>query len=211
MRIDDCFWPEKLFMGSPIEKGFLPDLRGTKGSSELQQVEGIHFRRCKQQTVIRQIFFFFLAQLSWLVLDEREKPFETTNQLTEVSLQIEKALTDPSKSDIILIDVREPHEVEASGIIPTAYCLPANTQLNALFLDPEEFRERYGFEKPGIEDEDSEKDLVFYCKSGMRARNAARAAALAGYDEGKIGVYSGSWLDWSAKGGKSSKWERMQR
>lgn len=125
--------------------------------------------------------------------------------------QIEKALSDPSKSEIILIDVREPHEVESSGLIPTANCLPANTQLSGLFLDADEFRERYGFEKPAVDDEEGEKDIVFYCKSGTRARNAARAAALAGYDEERIGVYPGSWLDWSSKGGKAMKWQRNQQ
>jgi rhodanese-related sulfurtransferase len=51
------------------------------------------------------------------------------------------------------------------------------------------------------------KDMIFYCKAGVRARAAAQLAVQAGYDPKRIGVYDGSWLDWVDKGGKVERWE----
>jgi len=66
-----------------------------------------------------------------------------------------------------------------------------------LFLPPEEFEERFGWEKPGRETE-----VVFYCKAGVRSRAAARMAREAGWGvEGGVGEYAGSWDEWVGRGG----------
>ncbi|KAL9051854.1 MAG: hypothetical protein Q9162_005744 [Coniocarpon cinnabarinum] len=91
-------------------------------------------------------------------------------------------------------DVREPAEVEA-GRIPTAINIPISSQPDALMLPPEEFEDRFGFEKP-----DADKEVVFYCKAGVRSSAAAKLASQSGYT--KIGEYRGSWLDWNRNGGK---------
>ena len=51
------------------------------------------------------------------------------------------------------------------------------------------------------------KEIVFYCKAGVRAQAAAQLAVQAGYDPDTLGVYHGSWLDWSNRGGKVERWE----
>ncbi|RAH83594.1 Rhodanese-like protein [Aspergillus japonicus CBS 114.51] len=128
--------------------------------------------------------------------------------------------TNPSspqhQKPLILIDVREPAELTATGIIPTAVNVPLASQPDALFLTPDEFETRFGFPKPGVEDgvagtEDTQKaapEIVFYCKAGVRARAAAQLAVQAGYDAARVGVYEGSWLDWADRGGKVERWER---
>ncbi|EAL88108.1 hypothetical protein KXW98_007586 [Aspergillus fumigatus] len=105
---------------------------------------------------------------------------------------------------LILIDVREPAELTSTGIIPTAVAVPLASQPDALFLTPDEFETRFGFPKPGIEEEG---DIIFYCKAGVRAKTAAQLAVQAGYNPDRIGVYEGSWLDWADKGGRVEKWE----
>lgn len=45
-----------------------------------------------------------------------------------------------------------------------------------------------------------DKEVVFYCKSGVRSRAAAELARQAGYE--CVGEYPGSWLDWVKKGGE---------
>ncbi|KAJ5656829.1 hypothetical protein N7507_008779 [Penicillium longicatenatum] len=104
----------------------------------------------------------------------------------------------------ILIDVREPAELNATGIIPTAICIPLASQPDALYLTADEFETRFGFPKPSVSDD---QKMVFYCKAGVRARAAAQLAVQAGYDPESIGVYDGSWLDWKDKGGKVEVWE----
>lgn len=112
----------------------------------------------------------------------------------------------PQKS-LILVDVREPAELTATGVIPSAVCVPLASQPDALFLTPDEFETRFGFPKPGAAEGQETGDVVFYCKAGVRARAAAQLAVKAGYDPERVGVYDGSWLDWAGKGGKTEKWE----
>ncbi|KAL9083345.1 MAG: hypothetical protein Q9159_005853 [Coniocarpon cinnabarinum] len=105
-----------------------------------------------------------------------------------------KQLSDTTSPDRILIDVREPAEVEA-GRIPTAINIPISSQPDALMLPPEEFEDRFGFEKPS-----ANKEVIFYCKAGVRSSAAAKLASQSGFT--KIGEYRGSWLDWNRNGGK---------
>ncbi|KAB8232232.1 rhodanese-like domain-containing protein [Aspergillus alliaceus] len=111
--------------------------------------------------------------------------------------------TKPERN-LILVDVREPAELKATGIIPSAVSVPLASQPDAFFLTAEEFENRFGYPKPGAE---GEGDVVFYCKAGVRARAAAQLAVQAGYEAERVGVYEGSWLDWVDRGGKVESWE----
>lgn len=131
------------------------------------------------------------------------------------SLPNTSASPSPTQKPLILVDVREPAELAATGIIPSAVSVPLSSQPDALFLSPEEFETRFGYPKPGITEGEEgaggagegEGDIVFYCKAGPRARTAARLAVQAGYNPDRVGVYDGSWLDWSGKGGRVERWE----
>ncbi|KAF1850723.1 Rhodanese-like protein [Cucurbitaria berberidis CBS 394.84] len=105
-------------------------------------------------------------------------------------------LEEPSNSRL-LIDVREPHEYEANTI-PTAINIPVTSQPDALLLDEEDFRDRFGFAKPP-----TNKEVVFFCKAGVRSRASAGIAKQAGYTN--VGEYRGSWLDWERHGGPGTK------
>lgn len=96
-----------------------------------------------------------------------------------------------------MADVREPAEY-AAGFIPTALNIPVASQPDALLLSAEEFEDRFSFPKP-----DLNKEVIFYCKAGVRSKAAAKIAEQGGY--GKVGEYAGSWLDWAGKGGPSVK------
>lgn len=54
----------------------------------------------------------------------------------------------PSAPRILLIDVREPSELALTGRIPGAYSMPLTSNPDAFHLSAEDFRERFGFEKP---------------------------------------------------------------
>ena len=61
-------------------------------------------------------------------------------------------------------------------------------------ISEEDFEDRFGFDKPSMA-----KEVVFYCKAGVRSSAAAKLANQSGYK--RVGEYRGSWLDWMAKGG----------
>lgn len=96
--------------------------------------------------------------------------------------------------DRVLVDVREPGEVEG-GAIPTAINIPVSSAPDALLMPEEEFDDKFGFEKPR-----KDQEVVFYCKAGIRSRAAAEIARQAGYQ--KVGEYPGSWMDWIKNEGK---------
>ncbi|EXJ54111.1 hypothetical protein A1O7_09448 [Cladophialophora yegresii CBS 114405] len=107
-----------------------------------------------------------------------------------------QSLSSAPSPNRILIDVREPNELQATGKIPNSKNLPITSAADGFFLPAEEFEERFGFEKPGKEDE-----VIFYCKAGVRSRAAARLAGQAGFG-GTVGEFPGSWVEWSEKGGE---------
>lgn len=82
-------------------------------------------------------------------------------------------LEHPSDSRL-LIDVREPHEFEANTI-PTSINIPVTSQPDALLLSEEDFEDRFGFQKPP-----KGKEVVFFCKAGVRSSAAAGIARQAG-------------------------------
>jgi rhodanese-related sulfurtransferase len=138
--------------------------------------------------------------------------FSSISKIINRQKQINTRVTaDPSSSasNLILIDVREPAELSSTGIIPGAVSVPLASQPDAYFLSPDEFETRFGFPKPGSEQgiTSKKKEIVFYCKAGVRARAAAQLAVQSGYDAASVRVYDGSWLDWMDKGGKVDKWE----
>lgn len=111
--------------------------------------------------------------------------------------EIQDLSTNPS-SDRILIDVREPGELLQTGRIPTAKSVPISSAPDAFFMTEEDFESKFGFPRPKETDE-----VIFYCKAGVRSRQASLLAGQARPSfGGKIGNYSGSWVDWEQNGGK---------
>ncbi|KAF2683952.1 Rhodanese-like protein [Lentithecium fluviatile CBS 122367] len=107
------------------------------------------------------------------------------------------ALLENPSSTTLLIDVREPSEFGANSI-PTAYNIPISSQPDALLLSEEDFEDRFGWKKPALN-----REVVFYCKAGVRSSAAAQLAKQAGYEN--VGEYRGSWLDWERRGGPGTK------
>ncbi|KAL2428316.1 hypothetical protein ABEF91_008154 [Exophiala dermatitidis] len=111
-----------------------------------------------------------------------------------------KSITSQADPNRILIDVREPHELKQTGKIPGSRNLPVQSAADAFFLPAEEFEERFGFEKPDA----NNKEVIFYCKAGVRSRAAAQLAQRAGWG-GKIAEFPGSWIEWEKNGGEIEK------
>ncbi|CAL4152837.1 unnamed protein product [Meganyctiphanes norvegica] len=95
----------------------------------------------------------------------------------------------------LLIDVRNRTELETTCKLPWSVNVPLHEVTEAFALDENSFRERYGFPKPAPED----TNIVLTCRSGRRIQNAWKKLEPLGYCN--IKLYSGSWLDWKARGG----------
>ncbi|KAF8168330.1 Rhodanese-like domain-containing protein [Crassisporium funariophilum] len=102
--------------------------------------------------------------------------------------------TESPSPDAYLIDVREPDEV-IQGMIPSAVNLPLSVLSGALHTPSENFKEKYGFNKPS-----QDQEVTFYCRSGMRSTTASDVAKRNGYKN--ILNYKGSWLEWTDKQSK---------
>lgn len=99
---------------------------------------------------------------------------------------LKKRLED--KHPFVWIDVREPHEL-MHGTMPGAINIPVKELPTAFGLRPGEFQRKYGVAKPSPDTE-----IVFSCRAGPRALNAAKMVNSMGYD--KTICYQGSFLDW---------------
>jgi len=100
-----------------------------------------------------------------------------------------KKLAQIKPGDKVVVDVREPHELQ-SGKIPNAVNIPYKSSPEALSLSAADFEDKFGFPKP-----DLSKEVIFYCRSGVRSTATAEIAKANGYTN--IGNYRGSWLDWA--------------
>ncbi|KAK6219545.1 rhodanese-like domain-containing protein [Colletotrichum tabaci] len=96
---------------------------------------------------------------------------------------------------VIIIDSREPGELEQTGRIPSAVNIPVATAPESFHIPEDDFEDRYGFPRPA-----KDTELVFYCKAGVRSRAAATLAKEAGWT--RVGEYPGSFLDWQKHGGE---------
>ncbi|EDW18173.2 rhodanese domain-containing protein CG4456 [Drosophila mojavensis] len=100
----------------------------------------------------------------------------------------------PNHPEIYLIDVRNPEELTATGSIPSSLNVPLPELEAALNSDSEEFEKKYGRAKPA-----NDANIIFTCRSGRRAQEAAEIAKTVGFTN--LSVYRGSWLEWAEKEG----------
>ncbi|XP_025415893.1 rhodanese domain-containing protein CG4456-like isoform X2 [Sipha flava] len=87
-----------------------------------------------------------------------------------------------------VIDVRENHELAATGSIPNIGELE-----NELNLPANVFKDKYKLSKPEKEND----EIVFSCARGNRSRRAAEIAFKLNYK--KLFNYTGGWAEWSVK------------
>ncbi|KAL7933805.1 Rhodanese-like domain-containing protein [Trichoderma chlorosporum] len=99
-----------------------------------------------------------------------------------------------AKDEVVIVDVREPHELLDTGKIPGAINIPITSAVQSFHISDEDFEDLYGYARPP-----KDAALLFYCKAGVRAKAAAGLAQHAGW--ATVGEYPGSWLDWDMNKG----------
>ncbi|CAH1154777.1 unnamed protein product [Phaedon cochleariae] len=95
--------------------------------------------------------------------------------------------------EVLIIDVREPKELQETGVIPGSINIPLGDIQSVLRdLSPEQFTQKYGRNKPSINSE-----IIFSCKSGKRAASALAISEQLGFK--CVKNFSGGWLEWEEK------------
>src|SRR3978361_348744 len=120
--------------------------------------------------------------------------------LDEANAQIETrtapaAIKAAQGQDVILVDIRDPREIERDGRIPGAFSCPRG--MLEFWIDPES-----PYAKPIFQED---KKFVFHCASGWRSALAAKTAQDMGLKP--VAHLGGGFAAWRDAGGTIEKWE----
>lgn len=99
---------------------------------------------------------------------------------------------------IVLVDIRDPRELEREGMIPGAFHAPRG--MLEFWIDPES-----PYHKPRFAEG---KTYVFYCASGWRSLLAAKVAQEMGLDARSL---RGGFSDWKSSGKPVAEREKSGR
>ncbi|NXQ99774.1 TSTD3 protein, partial [Sagittarius serpentarius] len=85
-------------------------------------------------------------------------------------------LKDLKKTDVLHVDVRERWEIDRFGKIPASINIPLGELVEALQMDPMDFKEKYNQKMPSKSD-----PVVFSCLAGTRSKQALSLATSLGF------------------------------
>lgn len=103
------------------------------------------------------------------------------------SVSGDEMLARQDDAGVVMVDIRDPRELEREGMIPGAFHAPRG--MLEFWIDPES-----PYHKPRFAEG---KTYVFYCASGWRSLLAARVAQEMGLDARSL---RGGFGDWKASG-----------
>ncbi|XP_035167260.1 thiosulfate sulfurtransferase/rhodanese-like domain-containing protein 3 [Oxyura jamaicensis] len=101
-------------------------------------------------------------------------------------------LKELKKSSVVHIDVRERWEVDRYGKIPASINIPLNELVEALQMNPTDFREQYNQKMPAKSDH-----VVFSCFAGSRSKQALNFATSLGFS--RVQHYPGGFEEWAKR------------
>ncbi|NXC38605.1 TSTD3 protein, partial [Penelope pileata] len=87
-----------------------------------------------------------------------------------------RELKDLKRANVIHIDVRERWEIDRYGKIPASINIPLNELVEALQMNPADFKEQYKQKMPAKSDR-----VVFSCFAGTRSKQALSFATSLGF------------------------------
>lgn len=124
------------------------------------------------------------------MLDEANKQIETIPAADAV-----KTFSGGGADDVVIVDLRDPREIEREGRIPGAFSCPRG--MLEFWIDPES-----PYAKPIFQ---QDKKFIFHCASGWRSALAAVAAQEMGLKP--VAHIGGGFTAWREAGGAVEKVE----
>lgn len=119
--------------------------------------------------------------------------------LEEANAAIETLTVDDAKAlhgrdDVVLVDLRDPRELERDGKVPGAFHCPRG--MLEFWIDPES-----PYAKPVFQED---KKFVFFCAGGLRSALAAKTAVDMGLKP--VAHIEGGFGAWKKTGGPVEEW-----
>ncbi|MDR3467354.1 MAG: rhodanese-like domain-containing protein [Xanthobacteraceae bacterium] len=116
---------------------------------------------------------------------------EANAQIT--TLSAEEAIAAAKRDDVVIVDIRDPREIEREGRIPGAFACPRG--MLEFWIDPES-----PYAKPVFQED---KTFIFHCAGGWRSALAAKAAQDMGLKP--VAHIGGGFAAWRDAGGPVEK------
>ena len=125
------------------------------------------------------------------MIDEANAEIET--------LSVADAIEIAKNGDVVIVDIRDPREIEREGRIPGAFSCTRG--MLEFWIDPQS-----PYAKPIFQED---KKFVFYCAGGLRSALAAKTAQDMGLKP--VAHISGGFAAWRGVGGPVEKWEPKKK
>jgi len=125
------------------------------------------------------------------LIDEANAEIET--------LSVADAIKIANNDDVVIVDVRDPREIERDGRIPGAFSCTRG--MLEFWIDPNS-----PYAKPIFQ---QEKKFVFHCASGLRSALAAKTAQDMGLKP--VAHIGGGFAAWRDAGGPVEKYEPKKK
>ncbi len=106
---------------------------------------------------------------------------------------------DAAKNGAVIVDIRDPREIERDGRIPGAF--PCTRGMLEFWIDPAS-----PYAKPIFQED---KKFIFHCAGGLRSALAAKTAQDMGLKP--VAHIAGGYAAWRDAGGPTEKWEPKKK
>ncbi|WP_376802455.1 rhodanese-like domain-containing protein [Candidatus Raskinella chloraquaticus] len=113
-----------------------------------------------------------------------------------VTLSVEEAMSRHGREDVLLIDIRDPRELEREGAVPGAFHAPRG--MLEFWIDPKSpyFKPVFG----------EDKQFIFFCAGGMRSALTTKTLQDMGLKP--VAHVAGGFGAWKAAGGPVETYPR---
>ncbi len=124
--------------------------------------------------------------------------------MDEASAEIEtlsatEAINAAKSGDVVIVDIRDPREIERDGKIPGAFACTRG--MLVFWIDPAS-----PYAKPIFQED---RKFVFHCAGGLRSALAAKTAQDMGLKP--VAHIGGGYAAWRDAGGPTEKWEPKKK
>ncbi len=125
------------------------------------------------------------------LIDEANAEIET--------MTAEQAIEASKGNDVVIVDIRDPREIEREGRIPGAFSCTRG--MLEFWIDPAS-----PYAKPVFQED---KKFIFHCAGGLRSALAAKTAQDMGLKP--VAHIGGGFAAWRDAGGPVEKWEPKKK
>ncbi|KAL2733160.1 heat shock protein 67B2-like isoform X1 [Vespula maculifrons] len=123
---------------------------------------------------------------------KREAEIMSEGQIKSFTVDYNDILEAQKNDSVLIIDVREPSEIDETGKLPGSIHIPMGDVTNTLTnLSEEDFVKKFNKSKPN-----NNTKIILSCRSGKRSGMVQEELQKIGYEN--VYNYMGGWLNWES-------------